>query len=143
MDMLDSEPLTVAIAHRLLKQFDCLNSQSLELPETRDRLRQALKLVASQSDYQILGVCSGSFDQGRRSVESFARALGYTPRIELKPIAGAVYIKFNPKLGSCYIDTYTGDYRGVLVSCQSADESGLNQMYGHFPLDLFEESLSG
>ncbi|MDP5017066.1 MAG: DUF1824 family protein, partial [Dolichospermum sp.] len=28
-------------------------------------------------------------------------------------------------------------HRGVLVSCQSYQEGGVNEMYGHLPLDLF------
>ncbi|HEY9658957.1 MAG TPA: DUF1824 family protein [Allocoleopsis sp.] len=45
-------------------------------------------------------------------------------------------MKFNPNASSCYADSYTGEHRGVLVSCQSADD-GINEMYGHLPLDLF------
>ncbi len=37
---------------------------------------------------------------------------------------------------SYYLDQYTGEYRGVLVSCQSEDDL-IAGTYGHFPLDLF------
>jgi hypothetical protein len=37
----------------------------------------------------------------------------------------------------CYLDSYAGHHRGVLVSCQSYQEGGVNEMYGHLPLDLF------
>ncbi|NJR67046.1 MAG: DUF1824 family protein [Leptolyngbyaceae cyanobacterium CRU_2_3] len=124
-------------AHEILKQFDCTRKgTAIEA----DRLRQALLLVASQSDYQILGICSETFTQGCQALQEYAQALGHTISLDLKPIDSVTYIKFNPKLGSCYVDTYNGEYRGVLVSCQSTSESGINEMYGHLPLNLFEEA---
>lgn len=123
-------------AHTLLKQFDCLNPT--HPPIQREQLRQALLQVAHQSDDQLLGICADTLSQGQRALETYAKALGYTPNPQFSPIQGAVYIKFNPKSELCYANSYSGDHRGVLVSCQSADESGLNEMYGHLPLDLFE-----
>ncbi|MEK9512282.1 MULTISPECIES: DUF1824 family protein [Limnospira] len=38
---------------------------------------------------------------------------------------------------SYHISPYLEKYRGVLVSCQSSEENGVNGTYGHFPLDLF------
>jgi hypothetical protein len=129
-------------AHMLLKQVDCLNSEAFdavfETSSSRARLRQALLQVVSQSDYQMLGICANSLPEGQRALETYAEALGYTPNLKCSPIQGAVYIKFNPKSALCYADSYIGDHRGVLVSCQSADETGINEMYGHLPLDLFE-----
>jgi hypothetical protein len=124
-------------AHTLLKKFDCLMGAPEASPEWA-QLQQALLQVASQSDYQMLGICADTIGQGQRALETYAAALGYHPDPSFEAIQGAVYIKFNPKSGLCYADTYLGAHRGVLVSCQSAYESGLNEMYGHLPLDLFE-----
>jgi hypothetical protein len=126
-------------AHLLLKQFDCLNPRTPETKSEWEQLRQALLHVAEQSDYQMLGICADSLFQGQRALETYAAALGHQPDPHFNAVEGAVYIKFNPKSGLCYADSYQGEHRGVLVSCQSADESGLNEMYGHLPLDLFEE----
>ncbi|NES92001.1 DUF1824 family protein, partial [Okeania sp. SIO2B9] len=38
---------------------------------------------------------------------------------------------------SYHLESYIGEYRGVLVSCQSAEDTGINGTYGHLPLDLF------
>lgn len=139
MSASDSTLPTLERAHTLLKRFDCL-SQSAFNPTERKQLQQALFYVAQQSDYQIIGVCATSFEQGKHALAAYAEALGYAPPLtDLQPIAGAVYLKFNPKSGLCYVDTYQGEHRGVLVSCQSAYETGLNAMYGHLPLDLFDE----
>ncbi|MGL5033413.1 MAG: DUF1824 family protein, partial [Microcystaceae cyanobacterium] len=54
-----------------------------------------------------------------------------TPEIE-----GPVYLKFNTKKMSHYLDTYDGSYRGVLISCQMEDDN-LTGTYGYFPLNLF------
>jgi Domain of unknown function (DUF1824) len=132
-----STPLDLETAHRILKQFSTLKSGSGE-PVDRDNIQQALLLAASQSDYQMLGVCADTLEQGIRALEGYAKALSYSPNLDLEPIEGSVYIKFNPNSAKCYASSYDGEHRGVLVSCQSADDTDINEMYGHLPLDLFE-----
>ncbi|MGL5508894.1 MAG: DUF1824 family protein [Microcoleaceae cyanobacterium] len=48
-----------------------------------------------------------------------------------------MYIKFNGMKQTYHLDSYQGEYRGVLVSCQSSDPQMVNGTYGHLPLDLF------
>ncbi len=136
---------TLAQAHQFLRQIDCItppdsgvDSHSPTNQADRLNTRQALLVVAHHSDYQIFGVCADSLEQGHTALERYAKALGYEPQLDFSPIAGAVYLKFNPKSGLCYSDDYRGDRRGVLVSCQSAYTDGLNEIYGHLPLDLFD-----
>jgi hypothetical protein len=130
-------PLDLDTVHRILKQFGTLKPGSEEAID-RDIIQQALLLAASQSDYQMLGVCADTLEQGIRALEGYAKALGYSPNLDLEPIEGSVYIKFNPNSDKCYVSPYDGEHRGVLVSCQSADDADLNEMYGHLPLDLFK-----
>lgn len=124
-------------AHLRLKQFDCLKPSLSIAPTERSQLRQSLLQVAERSDYQMLGVCADSLKQGQPALQTYANALGYDVDCQLEAIDGPVYLKFNPKAGSCYASPYVGEHRGVLISCQSADEAGINEMYGHLPLDLF------
>ena len=104
-------------------------------------LQQALRQVAQASDLQILGICVESLTKGRQVLVAYAAALGLPqPTPEFADLTGAVYIKFNPNV-QCYASLYSGSERGVLVSCQSADESDLNEMFGPLPLDLFSKQL--
>jgi Domain of unknown function (DUF1824) len=131
-------PLSLGEAQAILRQFNCLNRDFAEAMAEQERLQQALLLVAQHSDYQILGICADSFAPGLAALRAYTHVLGYQLNCpEPASIEGGVYIKFNPKSGICYVDSYIGDHRGVLVSCQSAYESGINEMYGHLPLDLF------
>lgn len=131
-----STPLNLETARRILKQFGI--EPGAEEPVDQESLQQALLLAASQSDYQMLGVCADSLEQGIQALEGYAKALSYSPNLDLEPIEGSVYIKFNPNSAKCYASSYDGEHRGVLVSCQSADDTDINEMYGHLPLDLFE-----
>lgn len=133
-----STPLTVQEAQQLLKPFNCVENKTINSESEKVLIRQALLLLAQHSDYQILGICADTAAQGLAALKSYAEALGYQPPLDLDPIDGSVYIKFNPKSRICYLDSYTGTHRGVLVSCQSAYQDGMNEMYGHLPLDLFE-----
>ncbi|HHP7246164.1 MAG TPA: DUF1824 family protein [Elainellaceae cyanobacterium] len=123
-------------ARQTLKRFDCLANAHVS-DSDKALIRRALRQVIPQSDHQILGICADDLQQGCAALQSYAEALGYSVNADLKPIDGSVYIKFNPKSGLLYADVYTGEHRGVLVSCQSDDDSGLNDMFGHLPLDLF------
>jgi Domain of unknown function (DUF1824) len=139
--------LSLQAAHDLLKAFDCLVPKAIDSETERQQVQQALLQVAHHSDYQILGICADTVEQGYQALQSYAAVLGYEP-LGCDPIgdasrsiaspAEAVYLKFNPKAGSCYVAPYEGTHRGVLVACQSAHESGLNEIYGHLPADLFE-----
>jgi hypothetical protein len=128
---------SLADAERFLKQFDCLNPDEAQAMDYAP-IRAALAIATEQSDYQILGVCASSLDQGKQALLRYAQVLGYAPEPQFDPVDGAVYIKFNPRSGLCYAKSYTGNHRGVLVSCQADFNDGHNQMYGHLPLDLFD-----
>ncbi|NET58890.1 MAG: DUF1824 family protein [Symploca sp. SIO2E6] len=130
--------LTVQEAQELLKPFNCIENKSIDSESEKALIRQALILLTNHSDYQILGICADTVTQGLSALKTYSEALGYQPNFDLDPIDGSVYIKFNPNSGLCYLDSYTGTHRGVLVSCQSAYEDGINDMYGHLPLDLFD-----
>lgn len=130
--------LTIEKAHRLLKQFDCIQPPSVNSQADFQAIQAALCYVAQHSDYQILGICADSVEQACQALQSYGKALGYAVQFAPEPMAGAVYLKFNPK-GSCYASPYEGKHRGVLVACQSAYSDGINEMYGHLPLDLFAE----
>jgi hypothetical protein len=137
MSTQNSANLTVQEAQELLKPFNCVEGKSVTSESEKALIRQALLLLTELSDYQILGICADTAAEGLTALKTYSEALGYQPTLDLASIDGSVYIKFNPKTGLCYLDSYTGTHRGVLVSCQSAYEGGINEMYGHLPLDLF------
>jgi Domain of unknown function (DUF1824) len=131
-----SMPFDRQTAHEILKQVEGSGAEdAFDCP----KIRQALLQVANESDYQMLGVCADTLEQGIRALADYGQALGYSPNLSLEPVEGAVYIKFNPNSAQCYASPYDGEYRGVLVSCQSAEETDVNEMYGHLPLNLFDE----
>ncbi len=134
----NSVPLTLQEAQQLLKPFNCVENKAINSDSEKVLIRQALLLLTEHSDYQIFGICADTTAQGLSALKSYATALGYNPSLDLESIDGPVYIKFNPKSRNCYLDSYTGIYRGVLISYHSAYENGINEMYGHLPLDLFE-----
>jgi Domain of unknown function (DUF1824) len=109
--------------------------------EQRGQMREALQALQASADYLMLGVCAAEQLAGWQAVKSYAQHFGYeiTAHLEqeLPQIAGAVYLKFNPRSQRLYVDSYTGQYRGVLVSFQSDLADGYSGTHGHFPLDLF------
>lgn len=130
--------ITVEEAKKILSKYDFVDVAAQLKASEKISVRGALTLLANLCDYQILGISADTTEQGIKAMESYSKALGYEPPKNLPSIEGPVYIKLNGKNGLCYIDPYMGHHRGVLVSCQSSSEGGMNHMYGHLPLDLFD-----
>jgi hypothetical protein len=130
----------ITVALKLLRSFSCNdNSTHLTAAEKND-LRRALLLIISLSDWQNIGVCADNSQQGLAALAIYLEKLGHPVNFALEStpsIIESVYIKFNSQKMSYYIDTYIGEYRGVLVSCQGEDDRIIGT-YGHFPLDLFD-----
>jgi hypothetical protein len=129
--------ITVPEAKKILNKFDCLDIAPAIKPSEKVVIRQALILICKLSDYQILGICADTAEEGILAMKTYSQALGYEAPNDLQTPDGSVYIKLNGKNGLCYLDAYFGHHRGVLVSCQSYTDGGINEMYGHLPLDLF------
>jgi hypothetical protein len=121
----------------LLRQYTCLKTEEAE-PD-RESTRSALLWAVENSDIQILGICADNSAQGQTALQNYLSAFAsqFMPEVPSIEADGPLYIKFNPKTRNCTAEGYSGDYRGVLVSCQSEYEGDVNEMFGHLPLDLF------
>lgn len=141
MNRQNETELTVEAAQQILGDFSCLETKPIKSESEKTLLRQALLLIANLSDYQNLGICADTAEQGFWALNNYLRALGYKASLDPSPatsFTGPVYIKYNTQRVSSYLDTYIGQYRGVLVSCQSSEYESINGTYGHLPLDLFD-----
>ncbi|MEB3295704.1 MAG: DUF1824 family protein [Synechococcales bacterium] len=126
----------------LLQKFICIENLTPEAIPDYATIQTALAVVAEASDYQILGICADNWQQGQLALYSYLTALDYDDRPEIPPVSGSLYIKYNPRLRSCHAEPYDGQHRGVLVACISAYDEGVNETFGHLPLDLFLQNDS-
>ncbi len=136
--------LTLDQALKILNSYDCVQVKDTEPVIELEELRNSLLLVTSLSSSINLGICADNSQQAFATVASYLIALGYQNNLEkdnLSQISEAVYLKFNTQNMSYYLNKYTQEYRGVLVSCQSEDDL-IAGVYGHFPLDLFMNNYS-
>ncbi len=130
--------MNLEAAQTLLRQFICIEPISADPTPSPEAVRLALRQVCDRSDYQIFGICADTATEAIAALHQYLAALGCPARPQPDAIAGSVYLKFNPKNNRCHLDIYTGTHRGVLVSCQSADDEDVNETYGHLPLNLFD-----
>ncbi len=112
---------------------------------SHEQLHVALTTLSTQSDYAILGICADTTDQAEQVLESYLKALDHEPPMPLvEPVepldAPGIYLKFNPRTGRCYTDSYAGQERGVIVSFHSPEFGAVNDTYGNLPLNLYLES---
>lgn len=130
--------LTVDEALKILRAYSCLEIKTPESETEKEQLRQALLLITKLSDWQNLGICADDSNQGYATLSIYLKALGYQHNFDRDSMSNSdrpVYLKFNSQRMSHLLSPYDGEYRGVLVSCQSEDDS-IAGTYGHFPLDL-------
>lgn len=111
--------------------------------EQKHEIRASLLWLNDQSEYQTLGICAASLSEAETALKSYVSALSQPIQVDLPydglQKTGAVFIKFNTLKNAWYLDSYSGNSRGVLVTYH-ATEPGLedvNGTYGPFPLDLF------
>lgn len=139
--MSDSDiKLTLEAAVEILKKYSYIEVKPVESESERQRLRQAILLVCSLCESENLGICADSAVQGFSALNDYLEAMGYNFKLASEAVSNdrtPVYLKFNTQKQSHYLDRYSGPYRGVLISCQSEDQT-LSGTYGHFPLDLFK-----
>ncbi len=129
--------MTTDEAVKLLRLFTGIDQLTPDQIPTNELVREALTIVREHSDYQILGICADDLIAGEKALTAYINAFDYKFMPTILPVNGPIYIKYNPKLRSCHSDTYIGDHRGVLVSCQSSYDGDVNELFGHLPLDLF------
>jgi hypothetical protein len=131
--------LSLEGALQLLRQFTCLDLLSQEPQPEALSVRQALRLVREHSDYQIFGICADSADAAIAVLHTYLQELDYPEKpVPGNQVDGPVYLKYNPRSQLCYLDGYTGHHRGVLLSCQSAYDGDVNEIFGHLPLGLWQ-----
>lgn len=136
------DSLSLTEARKILDQYSCTDTKTPASLEEKVQLQSALLCIAQESEWENLGVCADSLYQGLQALASYLTAMGYPPNFDPATIHAEdqpIYIKFNTSKMSYFTDSYTGDYRGVLVSCQS-EEDTVAGTYGHLPLDLFSTS---
>jgi hypothetical protein len=129
--------MTLETARRLLQAFTAIERDPAQVLPEPALARAALQLVVEHSDYQIFGICAESSEDAKAALYAYLAALGYTKQPNVPALAGIVYLKYNPNRDRCELKPYSGEHRGVLVSCQSADTEDVNDLFGHLPLDLF------
>ncbi|NET34743.1 MAG: DUF1824 family protein [Cyanothece sp. SIO1E1] len=134
-----STQFTIPAAQKLLNQFICLQVAPNLSGSDRDEVRTALLLLVQKSDYLTLGICTDTLAQAQHALETYMAALMHSIRLDGLPATeGAVYLKFNTQKSMWYLDAYSGNTRGVLVTCHAGGaEEIVNGTYGPLPLDLF------
>ncbi|PNW57929.1 UNVERIFIED_CONTAM: hypothetical protein BEN50_06875, partial [Euhalothece sp. KZN 001] len=131
--------MEITQARKLLDQFSCTEQKSVETQEQKQELQTAIQDIVKESEWENLGVCAENTQQAISALKTYLMAFGYVLNQvdfnQVDQLKTPVYIKFSTKQMGFYQDNYTGDYRGVLVSCQAEDDL-IAGVYGHLPLDL-------
>ena len=136
--MAESNSINIAEAVKLLKVYSYSTDNKDNSPQTLEKLRKALVLVARESEWENIGICADNYTQGLDALASYLKALGYSYDLSQQHPESAepIYIKFNTRTMNYYVDSYSGNARGVLVAMQGSEEAILGT-YGYFPLNLF------
>lgn len=136
---LNTMVMELKTARKLLDTYSCTQVKPVTSPQEKTELQEALHFIVTESDAENLGVCADTPQQGYQALAQYLQAFGYKVPFDLATITPGekpTYLKCNTAKMIQYQDDYEGDYRGVLVACQSDDDM-INGVFGYFPLDLF------
>lgn len=135
------KPEQIKLVRHQLAQFSCLHVPPQLDESERQSIREALLWFSELADYETIGVCAASLEEGKHALEQYVEVFARPIKLDLPSHEGAVFLKFNTERGAWYLDDYTGASRGVLVSYHSGEPEmdGLVGTYGPFPLDLFAQ----
>ncbi|PZO22748.1 MAG: DUF1824 domain-containing protein [Leptolyngbya foveolarum] len=134
----DAEALK-AIRQLLVKLS--LQTQPADLNEAqRESVREALLWLNKNSEYQTIGICADDLAGATAALKGYVAALSQPIQVDIPEQAGAVFLKFNTLKNAWYVDGYSGESRGVLVTYHTSEpeEDDVNGTYGPFPLTLFD-----
>lgn len=126
---------------QLLDSYSCIELKVPQTPAEVTALRSAIIRIAAAAESENLGICADTVVQAYQALGQYLTALDYPlPAAEefTVPTDQPMYVKFNTSTLKHYAKPYEGDYRGVLIACQSEDDV-VNGTFGYFPLDLFAE----
>ena len=103
-------------------------------------VRAALLWLNEMSEYQTLGICASTLSEAETSLKGYIAALSAPINVDIPAQDGAVFLKFNTLKNAWYLDGYSGESRGVLVTYHTSEPEldDVNGTYGPFPLNLFE-----
>lgn len=107
--------------------------------EQKQAVRSNLLWLNEQSEYQTLGICADTVTEAKSALTGYITALSQPIRVDIPAQEGAVFLKFNTLKNAWYLDGYSGESRGVLVTFHTSEPEleDVNGTYGPFPLDLF------
>ena len=126
-------------ARQLLTQLS-LQTQPADLTDKeKQTVREALLWLNDNSEYQTIGICADSLAEAKAALTGYISALSQPVQMDIPERPGPVFLKFNTLKNAWYIDSYSGDSRGVLVTYHTSEpeEDEINGTYGPFVLDLF------
>lgn len=107
--------------------------------EQKQAVRSSLLWLNEQSEYQTLGICADTVTEAKSALTGYIAALSQPIRVDIPAQEGAVFLKFNTLKNAWYLDGYSGESRGVLVTFHTSEPEldEVNGTYGPFPSDLF------
>lgn len=126
---------------QLLDSYSCLELKVPQTPAEVAALRSAIVQISAAAESENLGICADTQEEAYQALGQYLTALEYpVPATDERaaPLDQPTYVKFNTSTLKHYAKPYEGDYRGVLMSCQSEDDV-VNGTFGYFPLDLFAQ----
>ena len=99
-----------------------------------------LRAILHKSDWITIGVMSPSLKQGLNAVRRIEERFKYSKMksITLPSSDGPVFLKANQKTGEIHARIEYGLGEGILISCQSDDDTLIAKTIGPFPLDFFD-----
>ena len=123
-----------------LVDLNCLRTAPQLSISQKKKLFKELEINIFEADWITIGIMASSDIEAIEALESISKKYSFVKFDNLDSIHadGSVFLKGNQKTGNILLRSENGLGEGILITCQSDENSEGSNTFGPLPIDFFK-----
>ena len=123
-----------------LVDLNCLRTAPQLSINKKKKLFKELEINIFEADWITIGIMASSDIEAIEALESISKKYSFVKFDNLDSIHadGSVFLKGNQKTGNILLRSENGLGEGILITCQSDENSEGSNTFGPLPIDFFK-----
>ena len=123
-----------------LVDLNCLRTAPQLSINQKKKLFKELEINIFEADWITIGIMASSDIEAIEALESISKKYSFVKFDNLDSIHadGSVFLKGNQKTGNILLRSENGLGEGILITCQSDENSEGSNTFGPLPIDFFK-----
>ena len=123
-----------------LADLNCLRTAPQLSNSQKKKILKELEINIFETDWITIGIMASSDIKAIEALQSISKKYSFVKFDNLDSIHadGSVFLKGNQKTGNVFLRSENGLGEGILITCQSDEDSEASNTFGPLPLDFFK-----